>query len=329
MSGTGPHNLPNQLEFLEIGTMHKITKNPIFSHVGVASNDNIRSPEPPGIASLKPNSAISSTKNHARNQTQEHPSTNASTTENSICMSTDVAGMSDESFKRMRQSIADSKVITSAGVHEIARRYLKERREIQASHKNNSSANCVAEITRAGSDSERHHESSSDSSFGAAGMLGDKFLQGLATFASEEYSSSTYSTATADTYKMHSNSSSSEALPQYSSSTNLHQLDSQNLVGPSGTKINSDPASATSTPSKKGRRPLKRLSKDAQDMVASFFDDLQRENSDGFLLDNSPPSTHVATWNNSSEPDGRIFSNTKAVFLRGLRGEEECTSLPI
>ena len=300
--------------------MHKITKNPIFSHVGVASNDNIRSPEPPGIASLKPSSAIASIKNHARNHTQEHPSTNASTTENSICMSTDVAGMSDESFKRMRQSIADSKVITSAGVHEMARRYLKERREIQASRQGNSSANCVAETACASGDSERHHESSGSSSFGAAGMLGDKFLRGLATFASEEHSSSIYSTATADTSNMNSTSSSSEILRQYPSSTNLHQLDAQNLVNPS-----SDPTSATSTPSKKGRRPLKRLSKDAQEMVASFFDDLQRENSDSFLPDNLPPSTHVATCNNSSEPDGRIFSNTKAVFLRGLRGEEECT----
>lgn len=304
--------------------MHKI--NPIFSHVGVASNGangNIRSPEA-GIASLKPSSAIVPINNHARNLTQEHPSTITSTTENSICMSADVAGMSDDSFKRMRQSIADSKVITSAGVHEMARRFLKERREVQASRKSNSSANCVAETTRASSDSEQHHESSCNTSFSAAGMLGDKFLRGLATFASEEHSSSIYSTATAGTYKMNSTSSSSEALRQYSSSTNLHQLDAQNLVDPSGTMIDSDPTSA-STPSKKGRRPLKRLSKDAQEMVASFFDDLQRENSDGFLLDNSPPSMHVATCKNSSEPDGRIFSNTKAVFLRGLRGEEECT----
>ena len=155
-------------------------------------------------------------------------------------------------------------------------------------------------------------------------MLGDKFLRGLATFASEEHSSSIYSTSTAtvDASNMNSTSSSSETLHKYSSSNNLHQLDAQNLVDPS-----SDPTSATSTPSKKGRRPLKLLSKDAQEMVASFFDDLQRENSDSFLPDNSPPSTHVATCNNStgSEPDGRIFSNTKAVFLRGLRGEEECT----
>ena len=305
--------------------MHKITKSPLFSHVGVASNDNIRSPEPPGIASLKPSSAIASIKNHARNHTQERPNTNASTTKNSIGMSTDVAGMSDDPFKRMKQSIADSKVITSAGVHEMARRYLKERREIQASRKSNSSANCVAESTRAGSDSERHHESSGSSSFGAAGMLGDKFLRGLATFSSEEHSSSIYSTATADTANTNSTSSSSETIRQYSSFTNLHQFDAQNLVDPSGTKIDTNMPSATSTPSKKGRRPLKRLSKDAQEMVASFFDDLQRENSDSFLPDNLPPSTHVATCNNSSEPDGRIFSNTKAVFLRGLRGEEECT----
>ena len=305
--------------------MHKIAKTPIFSHVGVASNDNIRPPEP-GIASLKPISAIASIKNHARNHTQEHPSANISTTENSLCMSTDVAGMSDESFKRMRQSIADSKVITSAGVHEMAQRYLKKRREIQASRLSNSSASCcVAETACASGDSERHHESSGSSSFGAAGMLGDKFLRGLATFASEEHSS----TATADTYNMNSTSSSSVTLRQYSSSTNLRQLDAQNLVNPSDTKIDTstDLSSSTSTPSKKGRRPLKRLSKDAQEMVASFFDELLRENSDSFLSDNSTPSssTHVATCNNNSEPDGRIFSNTKAVFLRGLQCEEECT----
>ena len=224
--------------------MHKVTKNPIFSHIGVASNDNTRKSEA-GIASMKPSITIASTKNHTKANNPDRPSTSS---ENSICMSTDVADMSDESFKRMRQSIADSKVITSAGVHEMARRYLKERREIQAPCQKNSS-NRVAEAKRASVDNERHHGSSGSSSLGAAGTLGDKFLRGLATFASEEHSSSIYSTATAVTH-VNSISSLPEETPQYPSSSNLRQLDEQNLEESSGTKIHveTDPSSRSSSP---------------------------------------------------------------------------------
>ena len=292
-------------------------QHPIFCHIGAASNGNILSSEA-GIASMKQRITIASTKNHTKANSPDHPSTSS---ENSICVSTDVADMSDESFKRMRQSIADSKVITSAGVHEMARRYLKERREIQASRQNESSTNFAtgATSTCVSVDNDRRHGSSTNSSLGAGGVLGDKFLRGLATFASEEHSSSIYSTATADTH-VNSTSSSSEVLRQYSSSTNLAELSS------AGTDTDLSP-SATSTPTK-GQRRLKRLSKDAQEMVAGFLGDLQRENSDNFLSDDSTPSIHVAFSKNTCGPadtSRSIFSNTKAVLLRGLRGEEECT----
>lgn len=155
-----------------------------------------------------------------------------------------VAEMSDESFKVLRQKMCDSKVITSIGVRQVTQHYIEEKKRTIYQQ--------LAEETRA---SVNTNDGPIINDSGIGGKL-RAFTDDIVAFVGNTASAAPETaTSVTTTNKV-----------QTSGDMRQNALQTEPPAEPSNTE--------------RRRRPVRRLSKDVQDTLVGFMNDLRKENSE-------------------------------------------------